>query len=180
MAAAVPQHEQARMQVKPLTLQDVSAYRRLMLHAYVHAADAFTSTAEERAAEPDSWWEKRIADSRGAGLAFGAFRDADLVGSVALGFSCKPKTRHQALVVGMYVLDHARGSGLGRALLHTAIAHARARGDIKTLTLTVTEGNEPAVTLYRHAGFEVFGTEPMAILTPAGFKAKLHMWRRLE
>jgi len=44
------------------------------------------------------------------------------------------------------------------------------------LTLTVTEGNEPAVNLYSAAGFQAFGVEPMAILTPSGFKAKVHMW----
>jgi hypothetical protein len=30
-----------------------------MLRAYEVAADAFTSTPEERAAEPESWWVKR-------------------------------------------------------------------------------------------------------------------------
>jgi ribosomal protein S18 acetylase RimI-like enzyme len=47
--------------------------------------------------------------------------------------------------------------------------------NIFLLNLTVTEGNEPAINLYQSVGFKVFGTEPMAILTPSGFKAKVYM-----
>ena len=52
--------------------------------------------------------------------------------------------------------------------------------DIQLLNLSVTEGNEAAVKLYRSFGFETFGIEPMAILTPSGYKAKLHMWLPLK
>ena len=147
-----------------------------MLEAYTLAADAFTSTAEERAAEPESFWVNRIAGASGQSAAFGAFVGQDLVGTVALEFAAKPKTRHKGLVIGMYVRPHARGTGAGKALLAAAVAFARARHGIHLLNLTVTEGNEPAVKLYRSFGFEVFGTEPMAICTPCGYKAKIHMW----
>jgi RimJ/RimL family protein N-acetyltransferase len=166
--------------VRPLTATDAPPYRRLMLHAYEHAADAFTSTAPERAALPNAWWEHRIADPHGLGIAFGAFADDGiLAGTVALEFSAKPKTKHKALLIGMYVLETHRGTGLGKALLQTAIAHAERRTGVLVITLTVTHGNEPAIALYKAAGFEVFGTEPMAIHTPTGYRAKVHMWRRV-
>jgi ribosomal protein S18 acetylase RimI-like enzyme len=151
-----------------------------MLEAYEHAPDAFTSTAEERAREPDSFWVKRIADPTKLTEAFGAFDGDELVGTVALEFSAKPKTKHKALVIGMYVTDAARGRKAARALLGAAIESARAREGILLLTLTATEGNEPAISLYRSAGFEVFGVEPMAILTPKGYKAKVHMCLQLS
>ena len=47
------------------------------------------------------------------------------------------------------------------------------------VTLTVTEGNAPAIGLYTACGFQAFGVEPMAIATPAGFLGKVHMWHRL-
>ena len=168
------------MRVALLTAADAPQYRRLMLHAYEHAADAFTSTAEERAAEPESWWVQRIADPKGSGAAFGAFRDSELVGTVALEFSRKPKTKHKVLVIGMYVLAEHRGAGAGRALVQAAVAYAKAYPGAMTMTLTVTEGNDPAIALYRTFGFQAFGIEPMAILTPSGYKAKVHMWRSLE
>jgi ribosomal protein S18 acetylase RimI-like enzyme len=153
--------------------------RALMLHAYEHAADAFTSTVEERAGEPESWWIRRIADPTGMAMAFGAFAGTELVGAVALEFSAKPKTRHKASVIGMYVVPEWRGNGAARALVQAAIDRCRSRGDVRVVQLTVTDGNEPAIALYRSAGFEPFGTEPMAIRTAAGFRSKVHMWLAL-
>ena len=163
------------MHVARLQSLDAPRYRKLMLEAYELAPDAFTSTAEERAREPDSFWVKRISDPTRLTEAFGAFEGEELVGTVALEFSAKPKTKHKALVIGMYVTEAARGRKAARALLDAAIESAKAREGILLLTLTATEGNEPAISLYRSAGFEEFGIEPMAILTPRGYKAKVHM-----
>lgn len=168
------------MCVAVLSAADARQYRALMLHAYEHAADAFTSTVEERAREPESWWIRRIADPTGMAVAFGAFEGAELVGTVALEFSAKPKTKHKALVIGMYVMPKWRGNGAARALLQAAIGRCRSRDDILVMQLTVTDGNEAATALYRSAGFSPFGTEPMAIRTPAGFRSKVHMWLDLS
>ena len=99
-----------------------------MLHAYEHAADSFTSTPEERAAEPESWWVNRIANPTGLKAALGAFDGSDLIGVVAVEYSEKPKTKHKALVVGMYVMPQSRGRRIARALMEAAIAHASERG----------------------------------------------------
>ena len=168
------------MHVALLQASDATQYRKLMLQAYELAADAFTSTAAEREAEPDSFWVKRIADPSGMSAAFGAFEGKKLVGTVALEFSAKPKTKHKALVIGMYVSPETRGTGAGRALLEAVIEYARAKEGTLQLTLTVTEGNAPAESLYTSAGFQSFGTEPMAIHTPGGYKAKVHMWLPLQ
>lgn len=168
------------MRVALLQATDARRYRELMLEAYELAADAFTSTAQERAEEPESFWAERIAAPAGNSAAFGAFDGDALVGTVALEFSAKPKTRHKAHVIGMYVAPAARRTGVGRTLLAAAIEHARARTGLRLLTLTVTEGNDAAITLYQSAGFRSFGVEPMAILTPSGYKAKVHMWLPLS
>jgi len=170
------------MHVVLLQPSDAPQYRDLMLEAYELAADAFTSTAGERAAEPASFWVKRIADPSGLSAAFGAFEGKKLVGAVALEFSAKPKTTHKGLVIGMYTAPAAREKGVAHALLEAVVAHARAKNGLLTLTLTltVTEGNEPAVSLYRSVGFQIFGLEPMAICTPSGFKGKVHMWLPLQ
>lgn len=151
-----------------------------MLEAYEQAPDAFTSTAEDRAAEPDSFWVKRIADPSGLNVAVGAFNGTELVGTVALELSRKAKTRHKGLVIGMYVIPRARGTGAAKTLIQFLITHASTLPGLKTLTLTVTDGNQPAIKLYRSAGFQEFGVEPMAILTPSGYKAKVYMWLPLQ
>jgi ribosomal protein S18 acetylase RimI-like enzyme len=164
------------MHVAPLVASDVPRYRELMLHAYTAAPDAFTSTAEERATEPDSFWLKRIADPSGQSLAFGAFNEGQLIGTVTVEFTAKLKTRHKAKLIGMFVHDSSRGLGAGAMLVQAALTAAKARPEVQVVTLTVTEGNSPAVSLYERCGFRQFGVEPMAIATPEGYNSKVHMW----
>jgi ribosomal protein S18 acetylase RimI-like enzyme len=168
------------MRITALTAADAPQYRELMLEAYVQAADAFTSTAEERSREPLSWWANRIASPTGLSQSFGAFQAEQLVGTVAIEYSAKPKTAHSALVIGMYVRPEARRLGAGALLMQAAIAAARARPGLRMLRLTVTHGNAAAVRLYESVGFSAWGTEPMAILTPSGYKAKVHMAMHLH
>ena len=167
------------MRITALSASDAPQYRELMLEAYVQAADAFTSTAEERTREPLSWWANRITSASGLSQSFGAFQAERLVGTVALEYSAKPKTQHSGLVMGMYVKPVARRLGAGAMLMQAAIAAARARPGLRMLRLTVTQGNEAAVRLYQSVGFSAWGAEPMAILTPSGYKAKIHMAMQL-
>lgn len=167
------------MRIAVLAASDASQYRALMLHAYAHAADAFTSTQAERAAEPAQWWANRLAGPTGSMIVFGALSGQDLVGTVAVGFSARQKTRHKAQVVAMFVRETWRGQGLARSLLRAAVDQCRQRGGIHVLQLEVTQGNEPAVRLYRSLGFRQFGLEPMAVRTPQGFRSKIHMWLQL-
>lgn len=146
-----------------------------MLEAYEMAADAFTSTAAERAHEPLGWWEKRIAGPDGLSECFGAFAGSTLFGTVTLEYSAKPKTQHSAHVMGMYVRPAHRGCGAAAALLQAAISAASARQGIEVLRLTVTEGNDAAIRLYAAAGFKAWGTEPLVIRTPGGLRGKVHM-----
>lgn len=164
------------MHIQPLSASDVPRYRELMLHAYATTADAFISTPEERAAEPDSWWLERIADPQGQSLALGAIQDDRLVGTVGMKFSTRPKTRHKALLIGMFVHESCRGRGVGVQLVRAVLSAARARSQVRLVTLTVTESNASALTVYERCGFQRFGVEPMAIATLGGFMPKVYMW----
>jgi putative acetyltransferase len=56
-------------------------------------------------------------------------------------------------VIKLGVRASERGRGLGRALLETLIAHARAQGDIDRLVLDTASGLRPALRLYESLGF---------------------------
>ncbi|HEY9095889.1 MAG TPA: ABC transporter ATP-binding protein [Hydrogenophaga sp.] len=165
--------------VAVLTAPHLSDYRALMLEAYAACPDAFTSTAEERAAQPQAFWQRRLQDPAGLSVVLGAFHEGLLVGAVALAFSDRHKTRHKAQLVGMYVRPGGRRRGLGRQLAQAAIDHAAARSGVRSIVLTVTQGNVAAEALYTSCGFRSFGVEPMAIRTDAGYLAKTHLWREL-
>src|ERR1700761_4838462 len=97
------------MKIARLDPSHVGSYRSLLLRAYAEVPDVFTATPEERAAEPESWWLKRIADPSGMSVAFGCFDGETLVGTVTVEFSPRPKTRHKAHLIGMYVASEVRG-----------------------------------------------------------------------
>ena len=99
--------------------------------------------------------------------------------AAGLSFESPLKSRHKALLFGMYVAPAARGAGTGRRLVEAALALARARPGLRVVQLTVTQGNAAAQALYARCGFEVFGQEPMAVFVDGRFHAKVHMWRDL-
>ena len=101
------------------------------------------------------------------------------MGIVGLERLTRPKERHKAWVVGMYVPVEDAGRGIGAALLQALCAAARDEG-LRDLLLSVTDGNAGALALYRKAGFEVVGREPRAVLVDGRFFDKLQMHRALD
>ncbi len=71
------------------------------------------------------------------------------------------KTRHRAVIWGMYVDPEARGLGAGALLLSSLIDHARGR--VEDVTLTVAAHNEAAVRLDGRFGFIAYGLDPGAL-----------------
>lgn len=152
------------------------AYRALMLDAYARHPEAFTSSAEERAALPLAWWQARLAPGPDAAEAVWAGVAGDTIQGVAgLSFERREKVRHKATLFGMYVRPEQRAQGLGRQLVDAVLAHARACPHIALVQLTVSEGNAGAIALYRAAGFEAWGCEPLAVRVGEGFVRKQHM-----
>ncbi len=167
--------------VRRLAPTDVPLYRTLMIEAYERHPDAFTSSAAERSALPLAWWEARVKTGEApAEVVFGAFRGGELAGVAGLTFEARAKARHKATLFGMYVPGAFRQLGIGRKLVGAALDHARARGHVRVVQLTVTEGNTAAEALYAHCGFHRFGVEPLAIALGTRYLAKVHMWCDLE
>lgn len=67
--------------------------------------------------------------------------------------------RHRCML-GMGVHRDYRRQGLGGRLLDTALAWARAQGNIDWVDLEVIAGNLPARRLYERSGFVVLGETP--------------------
>lgn len=58
-----------------------------------------------------------------------------------------------ALLEDLFVLESARGSGLGRALLDRVVVEAGERG-CRRIELDVNDNNDAALALYRSLGFD--------------------------
>ena len=79
----------------------------------------------------------------------------------------------------MMVHPDAQGRGIGRALLEALVREAGDTLGLELLTLTVTDGNGPAVALYERAGFIRFGLLPRALKLGEAYHDKIHMVKSL-
>jgi RimJ/RimL family protein N-acetyltransferase len=111
-----------------------------------------------------------------AGFAvLGAFEGEALVGMAGILRLEKLKSRHRAMIWGMFVTPTARRRGLGSALLGAAIDYARSWPGVVQVQLSVFDTAEDARRLYRRAGFREWGKEPRALQWEGRFVAEHHL-----
>ena len=96
-------------------------------------------------------YEEEIVSGRGL---FAVLEDGEVQGYLVLR-----KVSPEAQLVDLAVRPQDHGRGLGRTLLDCAVGAARAWGCAR-ITLEVSAANEPALRLYRRAGFQVVGRRP--------------------
>jgi RimJ/RimL family protein N-acetyltransferase len=159
--------------IRRLDPDDAPAYRALRLRALWEFPEAFTSSWQEDEQQPLQAWEVRLGGEHM--MFWGAFEAGVLCGMVGLERQTRPKNRHKATVVGMYVSQEYFGTGMGRALMEALLDVSRQDG-IELLVLTVTEGNTVAENFYGGLGFRSFGIEPRAIKVDGRYFAKNHMY----
>ncbi|MFD3465114.1 GNAT family N-acetyltransferase [Streptomyces sp. NPDC058682] len=87
--------------------------------------------------------------------------------------------RHVRHIQGLAVLESARGSGVGQALIEAACAAARA-GGARRMNLRVLGHNGPAQQLYRRCGFAVVGVLPEEFLLDGAYVDDVWMSRSLS
>ena len=158
--------------IRQLTPADASAYRALRLAGLRAFPHAFRPDYEEALAQPLSWAERRLAVAEDS--FFGAFDGDALVGSICLRTQEGRKNSHSAELKALVVDPARQRRGIGRALVAHLLAHARAQGGIRQVTLTVIDGNTNAERLYDAFGFRQFGLEPDAFLFDGRYHAKQH------
>jgi ribosomal protein S18 acetylase RimI-like enzyme len=169
------------VQVRRLKPEDLSAYRAVREAALTDSPMAFTSSAEEDRALPNSSFLHQIVPPDGRpDLVMGAFdRHGELVGVAGLRTAPQRQAAHKGTLFGMAVLASASGRGVGRMLVEAVLAQARAAG-LRQVVLTYSESNAAAEALYRRCGFVQFGREPRAVIVGDVEITKVHMIRDLE
>ena len=129
-------------------------YRDVRLAMLLDAPRSFASTYAGEAAFTEERWLERV---RGSGRTWLALRDDLPVGSVTT-VRFEEQAEDETCLVGMWVAGHARGSGVGEALVEAASADAREQG-CSRLTLDVAHDNAPARKLYERMGFRPTGRQ---------------------
>ncbi|MBO9688529.1 MAG: GNAT family N-acetyltransferase [Mitsuaria chitosanitabida] len=153
------------IRLRLLTEPDLVAYKALRDAMLAGHEEAFTSDAStERAREATSYRARLHPQAGGKSLfTLGAWIGDQLVGALTVEHENRVKVRHVAHLIGMMVDDAHAGRGIGGLLLRQALELLRREPLLETLTLSVTAGNEPAIALYRRAGFTRYGHLPRAI-----------------
>ena len=148
-------------EIRPLGTDDAAEFHALRLRGLSESPEAFGMSFAEDVATPLEAVAERLTPSRAptGRVVVGAFIDGVLVGVVGCGQDARLKSRHRAVIWGMYVAPEARGRGVGRRLIDRVISEARTWPDVERLFLTVTERSHAARALYGAVGFQPFGRE---------------------
>jgi GNAT superfamily N-acetyltransferase len=158
------------MQVVELDAQavevNVGALAQLLLDAHavgmgLGLAPPLTHTGAEAA-----WREIASTLEPGERVQWAAFDDDRLLGAVHLARATADNGRHRAEIRRLVVSPDARGQGVGRALLTTAVEHARALG-LRLLWLSTHAGTD-ADRIYPRLGWTRSGEIPDFALVPSG------------
>ncbi|MGX9889758.1 N-acetyltransferase family protein [Streptomyces sp. NPDC002276] len=105
--------------------------------------------------------------------------DRRIVGYIRLAFATPLACNaHVRQIQGLAVAEEARGHGVGRALIRSAVEEARRRG-ARRLTLRVLGHNTPARKLYAAEGFAVEGVLPEEFLLDGEYVDDVLMGRAL-
>ena len=146
-----------RIQVRALLEADAAAFREIRLRALREEPVPFLATYEEEAMRSVEDWASRLRSGDPATAVLGAVRNATLVGTLGFYRHTQIKAGHRATLWGMYAVPQQRRHGIGKALLHEAIARLRRVGTVEQVELTVVTGEEAARRLYVAEGFQVQG-----------------------
>jgi ribosomal protein S18 acetylase RimI-like enzyme len=148
-------------------------YRRVLEEGrwFITDPDEFAGTL--------AWQCRAIQDfqRRDNGAFFVACRGREIVGVLTLQGGHLRRMAHAAKLE-VFVDSSARGLGVGRRLLQTAIDWAEAHPDLRKVGLAVFEDNARALSLYRSFGFEIEGRREGEYREPDGtLRADLLMHR---
>jgi RimJ/RimL family protein N-acetyltransferase len=150
------------IEIRRLRSEDVETYREIRLRSVREHPEAFLASYEEESARTVEQDRERLAAKEGCDddfvlAAFDEGRPVGLTGAIRSGHHAK--RHHVAWIWGVYVAPEARGGGIGRRLMESAIETISRADGVELLHLGVGTENHAARALYERMGFEMYGTE---------------------
>ena len=145
------------MKLRRLEAADAPAFQRLRIEGFALQPREFRYAPEDEANTPLAEVAARLEHD----YVVGVFHGDTLVGIAGLTRLRGVKTRHKALLWGMYLRAEFRGQGGADMLMSAILDHARGRVEI--VTLTAMSDNARALAFYRRWGFVAYGVEPAAV-----------------
>jgi len=165
----------ADLEVRLLGSEDAEAYVALRREMLTDTPWSFLATIEDDVAcEPEGLRARISQDQNDIAGAFDG-TTGDLVAVAGVIRMQRAKVRHRAGVWGVYTTPAARGRGAARAVMTLAVDTARSWDGVRWIGLSVSDEAPAALGLYESMGFELWGTEPVAMVVEGRDHAELHM-----
>jgi len=136
--------------VRRATVNDAAAFARVMGHpdVYPQLLQLPFNDAEV--------WRQRLPELLAPGkpdLLLVAELHGEVVGNGGLHLPSQQLRRRHAMNLGIAVLPHAQGQGVGSALMQALCGYADGWAQVLRIELSVFTDNERALALYRKFGF---------------------------
>lgn len=164
------------IRIRELKREDADAFRALRRERLELAPRAFAESIAEHDAIPPASIAARLAASSPENFVMGAFAPAgQLVGMAGFSRSPRLKSRHKAVIWGVYVQPTWRNQGVARSLLQALFDRAHSNAGLEQILLTVAADQIAAKRLYKSVGFEVFGHEKHALKIDGSYVDEDHM-----
>jgi len=158
------------MEIRRIRADEGLRLKALRLRALADSPMAFGSTLAREQAYSDALWHERAAVGAASDrvMTIVAEHDNHLLG-MAIGFLPESPDAPDPTMVGVFVDAAVRRQGVGALLIEKVIDWAKAqksaRGSARLL-ISIADGNEPALALYRRAGFRPTGVARPSAHTP--------------
>jgi ribosomal protein S18 acetylase RimI-like enzyme len=165
----------SRVRIRTLTPAEAIAARDIRLESLRLYPTAFGNSWEEESVQPLNFWVKRL---RGPARWFVASIDEAVAGIAVVSLESGMKVAHNAKIGAVYVREAFHRRGVARALMQSAMEHARTMGAVNA-TLTVTADNLAARKLYEQFGFVVCGQLERELNVDGSFSDELLMRARI-
>lgn len=145
--------------------ESIDAYRALRLRGLREHPESFGETPANFEAKSNRQILERIdAQSKLGGFILAATSKlGTLIGTVGLAVNDDEKSRHRAMLWGMYVVPEARNQGVARALIEELWVRAGRVSQLEQIHLAVVTTNQAAYRVYQSMGWMTYGTDPSVL-----------------
>ncbi len=144
--------------ISQLGAGDADAYRTIRLEALKKFPQAYGATYAQTLKQPIGAFTQTLEQAN----LFGAFVNGNLCGIICFVPCEGAQDNHIGHLYQMYVQQQMQGQGIGLALIEHLFEYAAHK--VQQVHLGVGTQNHSALALYTRAGFEIYGTEPRALL----------------
>lgn len=147
----------SNVNIKILTVNEASDFRKIRLTALKKAPEMFGSTYGAEVDKPLVFFENSLSSSK----VFGAYHNNQIIGLATLTQETGTKFSHKATLSSVFIEPEFQQKGIASRLLSAIIQDSK--NHVEQILLTVAYDNEPAIRLYKKFGFQAYGTETKAM-----------------